>query len=224
MQKNTKSVAIADDHKLFRKLLINVLEKGGWTTTVEAGNGQDLLDHLPGNLPDVILLDLNMPVMNGLETIPLLRKKWKSIPILVVSMCDKAKYISKAVEYGAVGYVSKNSDPEEIITALDAIQKKGYYFNDITNKALIKKFEVDTNCMNIEENNLEKLSLEERNVLNMICEEKSYTEIASKLYISPRTVEGIRNRLVDKIGTKSTIGLVVYAIEKGLVVSERSVA
>lgn len=224
MSKLTRKIAIADDHKLFRKLLKTVLLSNEWDVIIEAENGQDLIHQLPGNLPGVILLDLNMPVMNGIEAIPLIRKKWKSIPVLVVSMCDKVKYISKAIELGAVGYVSKNSDPDEIIEALKAIENKGYYFNDITNKALLKKFDVDANCMNIEENNMEKLSIEEKSVLNLICEEKSYNEIATKLYISPRTVEGIRNRLVDKVGAKSTIGLVVYAMEKGLVVSERTLA
>ena len=133
-------IAIADDHKLFRKGIISMLSgHNEIQTIIEAENGKDLLDQLASNPPDVILLDLNMPVVTGWNVLSELKSKNSPVKTIILSMYEEESIILNAIKNGARGFLSKNANPEEIILAIQSVMQTGYYFNDQTNKAMLKK-------------------------------------------------------------------------------------
>jgi len=209
--------AIADDHKLFRKGIIAVLEDSpGFKLVLEAQNGRELLSNLNKAKPDVILLDLRMPEMDGIETTVEIRKQNEDVKIIIVTMLDDEKYVIHLMEVGANGYLLKNAEPEEIKTAITTAYENGYYFNDYVNKALLKRVVHKNQLKPVFNNNIE-LTNREIEVLKLICNEQTANEISKLIFLSPRTVEGIRTKLLEKIGVKNTAGLVMYAVKNRLV-------
>lgn len=216
MQKIIK-YAIADDHKLFRRGVINALEDmPSLKLVLEAENGKDLLNNINKVKPDILLLDLKMPEMDGIETTLELRKRNNDVKIIIITMIDDEKYVIHLMEIGANGYLLKNAEPEEIKTAIIAAHENGYYFNDFVNKALLRKV-VHKNQLKPVFNKDIELTSREIEVLKLICEEKTANEIANLIFLSPRTVEGIRTKLLEKIGVKNTAGLVMYAVKNRIV-------
>ena len=216
MEKTIK-YAIADDHKLFRKGIIAVLEDSpGFKLVLEAQNGRELLNNLNKAKPDIILLDLRMPEMDGIETTVEIRKQNEDVKIIIVTMLDDEKYVIHLMEVGANGYLLKNAEPEEIKTAITTAYENGYYFNDYVNKALLKRVVHKNQLKPVFNNNIE-LSSREIEVLKLICNEQTANEISKLIFLSPRTVEGIRTKLLEKIGVKNTAGLVMYAVKNRLV-------
>ncbi|QEC66580.1 response regulator transcription factor [Panacibacter ginsenosidivorans] len=216
MQKTIR-YAIADDHKLFRKGIIAALEDmPALKLVLEAENGRDLLNNLNKAKPDIILLDLKMPEMDGIETTIEIRKLDTDVKIIVITMLDDEKYVIHLMEIGANGYLLKNAEPEEIKEAILTAYENGYYFNDFVNKALLRKLVHKTQLKPVFNNNIE-LTSRELEVLKLICQEQTANEISKLIFLSPRTVEGIRTKLLEKIGVKNTAGLVMYAVKNRIV-------
>ena len=209
-------VAIADDHALFRAGVKTALAiKKDVELIAEADNGMQLLNLLKHIEPDVILLDIQMPIMDGIQTLPEIRKIRPNAKVIILSMHNDHSMISKLMEIGANSYLTKNSDSETIYQAIKTCYESEFYFNELTNKALLnglrnKKPEpvgvIDA-----------QLNEKEKRVLKLMCEEKTTKEIADIVDISPRTVEAIRDKLKNKTGAKSMAGLVMYAVKNGII-------
>lgn len=210
-------IAIADDYKIFREgLKVGLSAEENFDVMLEADNGEELLKALETATPDVILMDLKMPLMDGMEATKAVRKKYPAIKVLVVTMYDDDKFIIHLMENGANGYLLKNTEPDEIKKSIYAVHENGYYFNDLVNKALLKKLVLKNNLKPSFNQNVE-LTEREMEVLKLICEEKTAAEIAKDIFLSPRSVEGIRQRLIEKIGVRNTAGLVMFAVKNNMV-------
>jgi DNA-binding NarL/FixJ family response regulator len=210
-------IAIADDYKIYRDgLKVGLTADENIEIVGEADNGEDLLKLLETHSPDVILMDLKMPIMDGMEATKLVRQKYPQIKVLVITMYEDDKFIIHMMENGANGYLLKNSEPDEILKSIYAVKENGYYFNDVVNKALLKKLVLKNNLKPSFNQNID-LTEREQEVLKLICEEKTAAEIAKEIFLSPRSVEGIRQRLIEKIGVRNTAGLVMFAVKNGLV-------
>jgi len=157
-----------------------------------------------------------MPIMDGMEATKEVRKKYPSIKVLVVTMYDDDKFIIHLMENGANGYLLKNTEPEEIRKSIYSVYENGFYFNDVVNKALLKKLVLKNNLKPSFNQNVE-LTERELEVLKLICEEKTAAEIAKEIFLSPRSVEGIRQRLIEKVGVRNTAGLVMFAVKNNMV-------
>ena len=211
------NIAIADDYKIFREGVKKCIAGDKSLLVIqEADNGEDLINGFNNLLPDVVIMDLKMPIMDGMEATQIIRKKYPSVKVLVVTMYDDDKFIIHLMEIGANGYLLKNAEPDEIRKAIYAVHENGYYFNDLVNKALLKKLVMKTNIKPSFNQNVE-LTERELEVLKFICEEKTASEIAKEIFLSPRSVEGIRQRLIEKIGVRNTAGLVMFAVKNQLV-------
>jgi DNA-binding NarL/FixJ family response regulator len=210
-------IAIADDYKIFRDgLKVGLSADDNLEVIMEADNGEDLLQALETTRPDVIIMDLKMPIMDGMEATKTVRKKFPAIKVLVVTMYEDDKFIIHLMENGANGYLLKNTEPDEIRKSIYAVHENGYYFNDVVNKALLKKLVLKNNLKPSFNQDVE-LTERELEVLKLICEEKTAAEIAKEIFLSPRSVEGIRQRLIEKVGVRNTAGLVMFAVKSGLV-------
>ncbi|TCJ17869.1 response regulator transcription factor [Flaviaesturariibacter flavus] len=209
-------VAIADDHHLFRTGVRTSLSAYRDIQMVaEAENGMQLLNLLRHIHPDVVLLDIQMPIMDGLSTLPEIKKLYPDVKVIMLSMHNDHSMISRMMELGANSYLTKESDSETIYQAVKTCFEDEFYFNDLTNKALLNRLRTRNDAKDTE---LEApLTDKEKTILKLMCEEKSTKEIAEMVEISPRTVEAIRDKLKVKTGAKSMAGLVMYAVKAGIV-------
>jgi len=213
-------VAIADDHILFRAGVKTALSMHRDIRIVaEADNGMQLLNLLKHVNPDVILLDIQMPIMDGMTTLPEIKRLYPEIKVVMLTMHNDHSMISRLLELGANGYLTKNSDSEVIYEAVKTVFEKEYYINHLTNKALIDVLRGKT-ARPVATPEEAKLNEKEITILRMMCEEKSTKEIADLVDLSPRTVEAIRDRLKVKTGAKSVAGLVMYAVKAGIISSK----
>lgn len=209
-------VAIADDHALFRAGVRTALAiKKDVELIAEADNGMQLLNLLKHIEPDVILLDIQMPIMDGIQTLPEIRKVRPDAKVIILSMHNDHSMISKLMEIGANSYLTKNSDSETIYQAIKTCYEQEFFFNELTNKALLTG--IRTKRTEIGGAQDVQLSDKEVRVLKLMCEEKTTKEIADIVDISPRTVEAIRDKLKTKTGAKSMAGLVMYAVKNGII-------
>ena len=213
---NKIKVIIADDHALFRKGVMTALDsKKDIEVIAEADNGLHLLEVLKQKKADIILLDVQMPLMDGINTLHELHKNYPLLKIIVLSMYNDHTLIAKLMEKGANSYLTKNSDPDIIYQAIKTCYEQEYFFNDLTNKALLSGLRTK-NHNNIKQEE-QLLTEKEIRVLRLMCEEKTTKEIADIVDISPRTVEAIRDKLKLKTGAKSMAGLVIYAVRNGII-------
>ncbi len=210
------NVVITDDHRLFRKGIIALLNDFDFIgETNEASNGAELIELLAKmkTLPDVILLDLRMPVMDGMETHKKISKLYPGIKVIILTMEDDEQYIMHLISEGVNGYLLKNADPDEMEKAILNVVEDGYYFSEnistLVVKGMLKKDIPET---------LPTLDFNERElqILELICKEFTAAEIGEKLNLSVRTVEGYRQKLIDKAGVKNIAGLVIFAIKNNL--------
>lgn len=213
----TISIAIADDELLFRrgmKLILNSYSQ--LTVNFEAEHGIDLLNKLQHakELPDVLLLDVKMPEMNGVEVAKVLQKEYPDIKTIVLSTHFSRAFIINMIELSAVAYLPKNSQPKEVVETIEAVYKNGFYYNSqvltIIRENLISKKKPRAQFSF-------ELTSREKEVLQLICEQYTAPEIAEKLFISPRTVDGHRNNLLLKLNCRNVAGLVVLALQHELV-------
>jgi DNA-binding NarL/FixJ family response regulator len=211
-------VLITDDHVLYRAGVKSALSvKKDVKVIAEADNGMHLLNMLKMIQPDVILLDIQMPVMDGIAALPEIKKNWPHIKVIMLTMMDDHSMITKLMELGANSYLSKTSDSEVIYEAIKTCFEQEYYFNALTNKALLTNLKTKNNMTPQKMIQAEaNLNDKEVLILKLMCEEKSTKEIADIVELSPRTVEAIRDKLKVKTGAKSTAGLILYAVKNNL--------
>ena len=212
-------VAIADDHKIFRKgVILSLRPYTNIKFVLEAENGQELLNNLPSveELPEVILMDLRMPQKDGIETTKVVAKQFPKIHIIALTMYEDERFVSHMMEIGANGYLLKSADPSEIRTAIMEVMTKGYYLNNFVNRILLKKSHSRQKVVPTLTSEV-TLSERERDVIKYICMEFTAHEIAQKLDVSPRTVEAIKDRLMERFGVKNSVGLVFYAMKNSLI-------
>jgi DNA-binding NarL/FixJ family response regulator len=210
-------VAIADDHKIFRKgVILSLRPFTNIKFVQEASNGEELLEQLPGTIPDVVLMDLRMPLKDGIETTKVLSKQYPSIHVIVLSMYEDERFVYHMMENGAHGYLLKNAEPQEIRKAIMDVHEKGYYLNNFVNRILLKRSHARQKAVPSILNEI-TLTEKEKEVLQLICMEFTAQEIAQKMDISPRTVEAIKDRLMERFGSKNTAGLVFFAVKNNLV-------
>jgi DNA-binding NarL/FixJ family response regulator len=212
------NIVLVDDHALLRNGLATLVRNLGHGVLFEADNGKDFIENLkPDSLPDIVLLDINMPEMDGYQTANWIKTNQPSIKTLALSMYDDESAIIRMLKNGAKGYLLKDSEPSELQDAINAIMKKGYYYSDLVNGKLINAInKIDDEGSDLK--NLIKLTNREIEFLKYTCTELNYKEIADELCISPRTVDGYRTDLFEKLHVKSRVGLVIYAIKNGIVI------
>ena len=212
-------VIIADDHVLYRAGVKAALSpKTDIKIIAEADNGMHLINLLKTLPVDVILLDIQMPIMDGIQALPEIRKIAPNAKVIMLTMMDDHSMITKLMEIGANSYLSKTSDSEIIYEAIKTCYKDEYYFNTLTNQALLT---------NLKQRNIQipqqlvaqdvHLNEKETTILRLMCEEKSTKEIADIVELSPRTVEALRDKLKVKTGAKSTAGLILYAVKHKII-------
>jgi DNA-binding NarL/FixJ family response regulator len=210
-------VAIADDHKLFRKgVIISLRPFTNIKFVLEANNGEELLDNMTAAEPDVVLMDLRMPVKDGIETTKIVSKLYPNVYVIILSMYEDERFVYHLMENGAHGYLLKNAEPQDIRRAIMEVCEKGYYLNNFVNRILLKQ----SHSKSKEPPSLTNeiiLSDREKQVLKLICTEFTAQEIARKMDISARTVEAIKDRLMERFGSKNTAGLVFFAVKNNLV-------
>ena len=210
-------VAIADDHKIFRKgVIISLRHYNNIKFVLEAENGQELLDGIEEAKPDVILMDLRMPVKDGIETTKYISQHYPDIFVLVLTMHEDERFVVHLMENGANGYLLKSTDPAEIKKAITDVVDKGYYLNNFVNRILIKKSQNKNRVIPSLKKEVE-ISDKEREVIEYICLEYTSMEIGEKMGISARTVESIKERLMERFGLKNTAGLVFFAVKNYLI-------
>lgn len=214
---STIRVAIADDHKIFRKgVILSLRPYTNIKFVLEADNGEDLLNGLAEAQPDVVLMDLRMPGKDGIEATKTISKQNPNIRVLVLSMYEDERFVFHMMENGANGYLLKNSEPQEIRRAIMDVFEKGYYLNNYVNRILLKRSHSRNKAIpNL--NNEITLTDKEKDVLRFICMEFTAQEIAQKMEISARTVESIKDRLMERFGSKNTAGLVFFAVKNNLI-------
>lgn len=213
-------IGLVDDQKLFRQSLAALITGiNGFELVMEADHGVDCLDKLK-NLPappQVILMDMEMPEMDGMELNTKLHEQYPDIKVIVLSVHARERLIARMIEAGASGYLFKNCDKDELITAIQTVVSSGYYINAQVLKAIQQNAGQKDRTMRVGSKIPVELSSREKEILNLICREFSNAEIAEKLFISVRTAEGHRNNLLVKTGCRNTAGLVLFAIKYHLV-------
>jgi DNA-binding NarL/FixJ family response regulator len=204
-------IAIVDDHKLFRRGLVELLDKRDNCQVIwEASNGVEVMKRVLEAAPDIALIDCNMPLMNGEETTRWLRMEYPSVRVLALSMYDDEENIIKMIRAGAVGYMLKDSDPSELGMILDEIMQMGYSYSSTVSQALANNARTEP-AVGI------ALSDREKEFLVHACSEMTYKQIADRMNVAARTVDGYRESLFEKLSCKSRVGLVMFAIRSGMV-------
>ncbi|MCO6357949.1 response regulator [Roseivirga pacifica] len=210
-------VALADDHKLFREGIRFILgQMEGLEVLFEVSNGAELLETLTEETPDVVLLDLDMPELDGIEVLKSLRPERTDVKIIILSMHSDQKMVAHLMELGANAYLLKDTTHEELEKAIKSVDAEGHYFNEFVSQAMLKGLMSKTKTKPTLKYNVD-LTPREIEVLELICQEFTAKEIADKLFISHRTAEGHRKNLIDKLGVKNTAGLVMKAIKEGII-------
>ena len=212
-------VIIADDHVLYRAGVKTALSsKKDIKIIAEADNGMHLLNLIKTIQADVILLDIQMPIMDGITALPEVKKLCPQTKIIMLTMLDDNSMITKLMELGANSYLTKNSDSEIIYEAIKTCFEQEYYFNSLTNKALLSNLK-QRNIVTPQHLAPQDVHLndKETTILRLMCEEKSTKEIADMVDLSPRTVEAIRDKLKVKTGSKTTAGLIMYAVKHKII-------
>jgi DNA-binding NarL/FixJ family response regulator len=209
-------ISLVDDQHLFRSGLAGLIKSvDGFTLLSEAENGKIFIEQLETSdtLPHIALIDMEMPEMNGVELNAVLQKKYPSVKVLVLSTYNQERFIGKMIEAGACGYLTKNCEIEELVTAINSTHKSGFYFNQDTLAAMRNTSHYKSADIKNISNIAIELTAREKEILILLCKEFSNIEIGEQLFISPRTVEGHRNNLLQKTGCRNTAGLVVFAIK-----------
>ncbi len=211
-------VAIAEDQAIYRQGLENLLNSfAGVNVVCSVENGQELINTLQHERIDVVFLDYRMPVLNGLETVRRIRKFDKKLKILIISMYDDNVFVEQTIESGANGYLSKDDSPEEIERAVFSCMETGYYLSDRTSKMLISKLMVNGKIKPQLETRQVEFTPFELQVLQMICKEFTTQEIADVTFKAKRTIEGARTMMLQKVGARNVVGLVMYAVKHNLI-------
>ncbi|GAA4453956.1 response regulator transcription factor [Rurimicrobium arvi] len=213
-------IAIVDDHKLFRKGMINLIElvSPDFTIVFEADNGLELMRSIAQctELPHIILMDVNMPEMDGFATVQWLTEQYPDIRILVVSMLQSEESIIRMLRLGVKGYLGKDVEPSELATAIKAVYEKGYYYTDTVTGQLIHAIKTDSMRPGGRSHTLHQLNERELAFVRLACTELTYQEIADKMFLSPKTIDGYRKALFEKLQVKTRVALALWAVRNGV--------
>jgi two-component system, NarL family, invasion response regulator UvrY len=206
------TIALIDDHVLIRNALKELINRfDGFEVILEASNGQEFISRCK-TPPNIALVDINMPVMDGFETAAYIRQNLPDVKILALTVNDDDESIIKMIRAGAVGYLLKDSETTDLRMALNEVAIKGYFHNDLVTNSLMKSLKPQANP---------KPSIvfqsREEEFLKLACTELTYKEIAAKMCLSPRTVDGYRESLFEKLELRSRVGLVLFALKRGIV-------
>lgn len=214
------SYIIADDHEIFRHGIRNVLNRDHKLRCLgEAQNGKELMELLKTAKPHVLLLDIKMPEMDGVQVTAKLKELYPDIKILVLTMYDEEQVILHMLDLGVNGYLVKTSSPTEIAKAIYKVYEEDYYLSDMVSKLMLKNRQQRNNLPLRHKKDVE-LSAKEKEILRLMCLEMTTAEIGEKVFLSPRTVEGIRRSLLEKLDVRSSTGLIIYAVKNGILDSE----
>ncbi len=210
------NVVLADDHILLRQGLANLIEDfGNYSVLFQADNGKDFLEKLDKrNLPDLVLMDINMPQMDGYETALWLKENIPDIKVLALSMYDDEMSIIRMFRGGVKGYVLKDCEPAELKHALDTVVSKGFYYSDMVTGVFVNSV---TRTQDDPLNKIIDLNSNEVTFLKLCSTEMTYKEIGVEMNLSARTIDGYRDELCARVGVKTRIGLVMYAIRNGII-------
>lgn len=211
--KHKSKVYIADDHTLFRKAMVNLLQTfDGVSEVKDAENGKELLTLMKYEVPDVAIVDLQMPIMDGAETCEHIIEKYPDVKIIILTMHDSDKYVLHMMEMGVHAFLLKNTEPDELEKAIHAVVEKDFYHNEWVVSIMRKN--VRSQRPNFSNDDLTD---REKQIVQLVCRELSSKQIADKLSISERTIENHRAAIMKKLSVKNTIGLVHYAYQSGIV-------
>jgi len=203
------SIIIADDHKMFREGIVSLLkDENNFSIIGQASNGQEVIKLFEQKVPDVLLLDIEMPLMDGFDTLRELKKRKLSSKVLVLTMHKSAEFIKNILKVGASGYLQKDAGKETLIKAINEVIDKGIYYSSDTNKLILESFQ--------EKHLNSQISPREKEIIQLLADGLTTKKIAARLFISPHTVETHRQNILLKLGLKNTAELVKYAIQKGL--------
>jgi DNA-binding NarL/FixJ family response regulator len=217
MQEELIKVAMVDDHILLRNALSSLINNTGKCKVIyEASNGKELLEKIKRETkPDVVILDLNMPEMNGHETAVYLQENYPDINVLMLTMYDSELALIRLLKAGVKGFMKKDIHPSELIYAIESVFNNGYYYSAHTSSKLAGLFRNSTdNSKTFDKIMLSDVELE---FMNLVCSELTYKEIASELKLNPRAIDGIRDGLFTRLEVKSRVGLAMYSIKNGIV-------
>jgi DNA-binding NarL/FixJ family response regulator len=211
--------AIADDHKIFRdgiKMALN--DKKNLKLLWEAEDGKDMMHKISIKKPQVLLMDIRMPEIDGINAIQLIRKEYQDIRIIVLSMYDDQQMISKMMEMGANAFLTKTTDPEEIYSAILTCMNDDFYFNELVNSVVMGKLMQKKNVrQHYGANTPVTFSEKEIKILQLLAEDKTTDEISKIVFLSPRTIETIRQNMKTKVNAKTIGGLIMYAMRNKLI-------
>lgn len=214
MMKKIK-IAIVDDHKLFSKALESLISYNqNFEVIMNFSNGKDFLDTLQNSetQPEVVLMDINMPVKNGIETTEELTKNFPNIKAITLTKEDDENTIIQMMKAGAKGYLLKDISPEVLFDAIDIVHKNGIFYTDVITKTLTK-IKAEKQLLNETYNDLKECEAE---FVKLACSELSYKEIANKMALSPRTIDGYRESVFAKFNVKTRVGMVLFAVKNNL--------
>lgn len=215
--KRKLKIYIADDHTLFRKAMVNLLQTfEGVSVVKDAENGKELISLIKAEQPDVAIIDLQMPVMDGTEACEKILEHYPEVKIIVLTMHDSDKYVLHMIEMGVHAFLLKNTEPDELEKAIHSIMEKDFYHNDLVAAALRKGMR-EKKSGERPSFRTHDLTERETEVLTLICQELTIKEIGDRLSISESTARNHRVNIMDKIGVKNVVGLVKFAYEIGLI-------
>ena len=211
-------VYIADDHTLFRKAMVNLLRSFERITDVkDAENGKELLTLIKYELPDVVIVDLQMPVMDGSETSAAILQKYPDVKIIILTMHDSNKFILHMMDLGVHAFLLKNTEPDELEKAIYAVADKDFYHNDLV-VAVLRKNVNEKRMGHRPTFQAAELTEREKEILLLICQELTMKEIGQRLFLSENTVRNHRVNIMEKVGVNNIVGLVKYAYDAGVVI------
>lgn len=211
------TLALADDHVLLRHGLSVLLKSLGYCVSFEASNGQQVVEKLAVlPPPQLVLMDINMPVMDGFVTTKWLKEHYPSVRVLALSMLDDEASVVKMIRNGARGFVLKDCEPEDLDTAISSVLQKGFYHSEMVSGKLMNALSKKEDEQPRQESAV-PLTEKEQAFLRWICTDYSLKEIATKMNVSPRTIDGYRDALSEKLSIKTRVGLALYAVRHSLV-------
>lgn len=211
-------IAVAEDQSIFRNGLVKLLHDSmGFDVVISVDNGELLIEEIAKQHVDVALIDFRMPKMNGIEATKVIREKMPDLKVLLLSMYDAMEFVEMAIENGANGYLSKDDDASEIEKAILSVHETGYYLNDRTSKMFIAKMMHSGKVRPKFSEQTDMFTDSEMAILELICDELTTQEIADKLFKSKRTIESARTLMMQKVGARNVVGLVMYAIQNKLI-------
>ena len=216
---NLIKIAIADDHKIFRDgIKMALAGKDNLKMLWEAEDGKDLMHKVAIKKPDVLLMDIRMPEIDGINAIEMLRKEYEDIKIIILTMYDDQQMISKMMEMGANAYLTKTTDPEEIYEAILTCMNDDFYFNSLVNNAVMGKLIQKKNVRQHYGSTVPiNFNEKEIKILQLLAQDKTTDEISKIIFLSPRTIETIRQNMKSKVGAKTIAGLIMYGMRNKLI-------